>query len=353
MSELMNARMHVGVRRGLLTTVSAIALMAIVGAEKARAADADADRPSLWIELGGQFDQLNAGASAWVPPVTPPPFPPVTSLPFGHPLPGSVRSAPSIGWDTTARVTFQPENSDWIFTAAASYGRSAKKASSHDQYYPPHSSGKYHSQFFDTRTSTHESHAVIDFKAGKDVGLGMFGAHSLSSLDLGLRYAQFNSTTHSYVTSGPPQHKYAQINDEMHMQRQFTGIGPSISFDSSDPVAGSLAEGLSLDWGANAAILFGRQKAKIASSQIERRHYINLMSPLVKIISQTAFARGRNVIVPNVGGFAGLSFRYAVAKVSFGYRADLFFGALDGGIGVQKTYDRNFYGPFASVSVGL
>jgi hypothetical protein len=59
------------------------------------------------------------------------------------------------------------------------------------------------------------------------------------------------------------------------------------------------------------------------------------------------------VIVPNIGGFAGLSVRFPNAKVSLGYRADAFFGAMDGGIDVRKTYDRDFYGPFATISIGL
>ena len=63
--------------------------------------------------------------------------------------------------------------------------------------------------------------------------------------------------------------------------------------------------------------------------------------------------RSRNVTVPNIGGFAGLSFKYPNAKVSLGYRADFFFGAVDGGIDARKTYDRSFYGPYATVSIGL
>jgi hypothetical protein len=63
--------------------------------------------------------------------------------------------------------------------------------------------------------------------------------------------------------------------------------------------------------------------------------------------------RSRNVTVPNIGGFAGLSFKYPNAKVSLGYRADFFFGAIDGGIDARKTYDRSFYGPYATVSIGL
>jgi hypothetical protein len=58
-------------------------------------------------------------------------------------------------------------------------------------------------------------------------------------------------------------------------------------------------------------------------------------------------------VVPNIGAFAGLSFRYAAAKVSFGYKADFFFNAMDGGIDTAKSYDRNFYGPFATISIGL
>ncbi len=50
-----------------------------------------------------------------------------------------------------------------------------------------------------------------------------------------------------------------------------------------------------------------------------------------------AINRVRTVVVPNLGAMAGLSFRYANAKVSFGYRADFFFGAIDGGIDTRKS----------------
>ncbi len=63
--------------------------------------------------------------------------------------------------------------------------------------------------------------------------------------------------------------------------------------------------------------------------------------------------RSRSVTVPNIGAFAGFSVKYPNAKLSFGYRADFFFGAMDGGIDARKTYDRSFYGPYASISIGL
>ena len=64
-------------------------------------------------------------------------------------------------------------------------------------------------------------------------------------------------------------------------------------------------------------------------------------------------ARSRSVVVPNVGGFAGISVRYSDAKLSLGYRGDFFFGAMDGGIDARDARNRSFHGPFATVSIGL
>ncbi len=39
-------------------------------------------------------------------------------------------------------------------------------------------------------------------------------------------------------------------------------------------------------------------------------------------------------------------------KVSLGYRADFFFGAIDGGIDTRKSETLGFYGPFATSASG-
>jgi hypothetical protein len=57
--------------------------------------------------------------------------------------------------------------------------------------------------------------------------------------------------------------------------------------------------------------------------------------------------------VPNVSGFAGLSFRYTNAKLSLGYHADVFFGAMEGGIDTAKSENRGFFGPFAVISTRI
>jgi len=39
--------------------------------------------------------------------------------------------------------------------------------------------------------------------------------------------------------------------------------------------------------------------------------------------------------------------------VSFGYRADFFFGAVDEGIDARHTKNLGFDGPFTTISIGL
>ncbi len=68
MSELTNAQTcKRDFQRQLLSTVSALALLAIYGTTEAWA-DQDADRPTVWIELGGQFEQIGTDQKAFAPP---------------------------------------------------------------------------------------------------------------------------------------------------------------------------------------------------------------------------------------------------------------------------------------------
>jgi hypothetical protein len=66
-----------------------------------------------------------------------------------------------------------------------------------------------------------------------------------------------------------------------------------------------------------------------------------------------ATARSRTVTVPNLGGFAALSYRFTRAKLSMGYRADFFFGAMDRGIDARRSVTTGYHGPYATISIGL
>jgi hypothetical protein len=122
------------------------------------------------------------------------------------------------------------------------------------------------------------------------------------------------------------------------------------------PVAGH-EDGLTVafDWGLNAAALFGRQKVHEDHSTTGYhvyyvgavKHINHYTNPVV------SHDRSRSVFIPNVGGFAGVSLKFPNAKLSLGYRGDFFFNATDAGLDVRDEANRNFYGPFASISIGL
>jgi len=368
-------------RRELLTTVSSIALIVSVG--KAQADDGIRQN-NVWIELGGQVEHN----SNWEEPLAPSFASGIADL--GFTSPASLEHSPGYSFGGYAKVSISAPETDWTFSASIRYGRGSLNRHSHEEgdtfrntaIYPTKT--KYQTavavNFADTKVLNVETHAIADFQAGKDVGLGLFGPGGRSLVSLGVRFAQFTSRERSEIKSDQDvgANKYLTIPSivshlavhsnyrsfaaEFDATRSFRGVGPSISWDASKDVMGNDDRGaISVDWGANASVLFGRQKTTEEHSGLSvyrQKMFTQFHNYRAPIVSSATSApprqsRSHSVVVPNVGAFAGLSFRYPNAKVSFGYRADFFFGAMDGGIDTRKTYDRNFYGPYASVSIGL
>ncbi len=383
MSELMNTSVQGGPCRGhLLATVSAAALLIWATTGKARAEDAD--HPTVWIELGGQFEGLSDGHERLAPPFLSQfdhlHFDPI--LPLQHPL--------RYAYGEQGKVSFAPRGSDWVFAASVRYGRSNGRNTRNQQRAPitypvtnvqgvkatGAQSLPYH---LNEAVTNFESHTILDFQAGKDIGLGMFGSHSASLLSLGVRFAQFVSNNKLNINGVPDfthrgqSAKYDGLFVSHHnyvatveADRSFRGVGPSVSWDSSTPIVAQGDDGdVTVDWGVNASALFGRQKVRGHVNKTGEHYktfgqvnYFLGISSFYKGIAdsyhdQQNIDRSHSIVVPNIGGFAGLSFRYAAAKVSFGYRGDFFFGAMDGGTDARKTYNRNFFGPYATISIGL
>jgi len=387
MSELIQKNdSYNSLRWNLLTGVSALALVSYIALAGTAQAE-EGDRPQLWIELGGGWNKLTAGSE-----IISPAFlehsPPDFFSPEGYEKPLSH------GFEESAALTFQPKGSDWIVSASVHYGRSTSLRHAHQQTYPG-AYAKYSAgggtqpvrpnaaRFIDVESAHSERHAIIDFQAGKDVGVGLFGSGSSSVLNVGVRIAQFYAKSrstlredpdwrfeHKYVTYPPyayhlrvpigqPFHSY--YND-VRVSGSFNGIGPSVSWKSSSQLAGNEDAKLTVDWGVNAALLFGRQKVKTHQQTINRYHEANkygfYTSPPTKVTiynhpDTPDHIRARSVTIPNIGGFVGLSAKYPNAKFSVGYRADFFFGAMDVGVASRRTTDVGFHGPFATVSIGL
>jgi hypothetical protein len=350
-------------------------------------AEENANEPTMWIELGGQLERADVGIERFAPDF----LSQIDASTFSSPI--VMEGAPRYAVGAQGKLTFELHG--WNFSASVRYGRSNKKRDVHEQTAAPQATviqsipalGIYRTfpvtarsdRFVSTAARFDESHAVLDFQVGRDFGLGLLGRANAGA---GLRFAQFVSRssvaiganpdfsfdivhiTQHRVIRGQPVTFYTQNVEQMwhlydaalNSTNSFNGIGPKLNLESSMQVAGSSAgPEFDFDWGLNAALLFGRQKTKTEHRETGRYESPNNFYAHTTVYQHglTHHTRSRTVATPNVGGFAGFSLRFPNAKVSLGYRADFFFGAMDGGIDVRKTYDRNFYGPYATISVGL
>jgi hypothetical protein len=352
--------------------------------------DKDGGKPPLWIELGGDLSQLEDSQAAFSSPL-------MTSRPAMFAPPQKFEKPSTLGLDETAKVSFQPEGSDWVLSASVRYGRTSNRRDFHEQTNPKSAITRYAisgqnfvvaipplgAKFADTYAQNSQRHAILDFEAGKDIGLGLFGGADASSvLSGGLRFAQFMSKSNIALKSDPDFHfvyrtfsypslglyNVKNVSNELYhtraasfsAKRTFHGVGPTISWNASSPFEGDLSTGeISVEWGMNAAALFGRQKTHThhqATGNYNTNPLFGFSTPHHFVTYQAApvdHTRSRMVAVPNLGGFIGLSMKYNNAKISFGYRADEFFGAMDGGIDTSKSENRGFFGPYANISIGL
>ena len=403
MSELINKSDHRPISWQLLATVSALALMGSISTARDAKADGDADHPTLWIELGGQFERQTGQGDAFSPLFA---ADSSSSPDFQGGTLTHLEKPPLFSNGAEAKFIFEPSGTDWVFSAAVRYGRSTGQKTflrthhlsqvfhttrrvGHRHYsafgspYYTHTVGHFTKTLSGIRAAggqaaQSQTHSIVDFTAGKDVGLGMFGSGSTSSFNVGLRFAQFASRAsgainaqdpifiqtykppfyHSHFPSYPwhaagiGKHSY---HATFQSQRNFHGIGPSVSWSASLPVLGEPQAGaLNVDWGANAAVLFGRQRAN-GSHQTSATYQVS-SAPNKHATQHTSagdFNRSRRVTVPNVGGFAGMSFHFPNAAISLGYRGDFFFGAMDAGNDTRHTKTVGLYGPFATISIGL
>jgi hypothetical protein len=387
-------------RRQLLTSVSAFALLGSVHAQGEANADDDTDRPLVWIELGGQMERQTGQGDPYAPPF-------VANYPSSEAYktsPQQLDKPPLFSIGGEGALTFQPDGSDWLFSASVRYGRANsskfinKLGPKHQIHnvllyasYPSPTLYPYRAQircchstistpsnaeFINGDIAHHDSHLILDFQAGKDVGLGFLGRNSTATLSAGVRFAQFMAQSSVSLHARPdfgsfddtphfirvfyPQYpqiyyegvRYHTFAGTSETSRNFHGVGPEISWNSSVALLGNAQGGMfTFDWGANAAVLFGRRKAQ--GQHHESGHYVSHYPPRSYYYTPAHFNRSHTVTVPNLGGFAGVSFKFPNAKVSLGYRGDFFFGAMDTGWDTEKTKTVGFYGPFVAISVGL
>ncbi len=374
MSELIQTHSCTTVRRQFLATASALALIAYIGATDA--AKAEDTRPTVWIDLGGQMEQLQGVSTPFTPPFMTAISP--TPGPYANNIFADTQRPARLAFGLEGGATFQPQGSDWMLSVNLLYGRSSTNRHVHQQTAAPTTYGGLfligakNNPFADSKLAYDESHAVLDFSVGRDVGLGAFGHDATSTINIGVRFAEFSNKSKVNAMGRPEIHigragfhyavSFYNYTLFAEAARSFHGVGPSLSWKASAALLGNKEAGeLTFDWGINGALLFGRQKAKI--SHATQAYHMPITQAYNGIydgyyysrVYNTAHShtRSRSVIIPNLGGFAGVSIKYPNAKFSLGYRADFFFGAVDAGIDTRHTKNLGFSGPFATVSIGL
>jgi hypothetical protein len=312
-----------GLRGRLLATTSGLILAAaLAGPALAEGAG------SFQIDLIGDWNTVGGGATQWT-----------SDLPAGA-AGNTGRLKPRGGFDGEADITWRPSASNWVFLGSVRYGRTNTSHSAVSQY-SSNNSG-YRSYYGKGRQ--HETHLMVDFQAGRDVGLGMFGKGSSSILAAGVRFVHFTSTTTAdFSTYAKYRSGYVSGTRHRRINRLTTGAGPMVSWKTNVP----LSSGFAFRFGASGALLVTNQIAKFSDVFTAGRFDEGLDSPTV------SGRRSSTRLVPEPAAYAALAFtpRGSALSIAVGYRVDAYFGVLDGGFDTAHRVDRVLAGPFVDLSV--
>ncbi|HEX6866690.1 MAG TPA: TonB-dependent receptor, partial [Caulobacteraceae bacterium] len=292
------------------------------------------------------------------------------------------------------RLTWRPEQSPWAISAGFRYGRTnndtvrtnvnevgdagcAFPSSTpygvfcEPQYRDqPYYAGlyKYSKNWTDSTAKDGEQHELIDFRVGRDFGLGALG-DGRSNVGLELRYGELTSRT-AVTVDGVSEWdiadgwiKYPSTGTrhqaDLLAEREFTGGGPLLSWDAAAQLWGDDDVGrVSVDWKLAGGALFGKQKTSVTGTeatgyQSGQYNYEWGLAP-VMTPEPVNIRRSQSVTVPVVDLSLGLSYEIQRIKVGAGYRWERYFDALDvGGLDEAKEGDRTIDGPYVKLSLGF
>jgi iron complex outermembrane receptor protein len=325
----------------------------------------------LTVEIGGGVSQFSSETEtyrpAWIDTYTSPTF--------IFPLEVQDRD---LDWGDTrsVKLTYAPAGG-WRVSAGHRFG----KTNGHDRAAPADEvvPGRYintgYFAFYATPTPIQgrsgvrdsEEFAVTDFMVGKDIGVGTWGEGGESVVGAGVRYADLKSTTrieqfgvpYSRMAAAPSTAKYVnQYFHELDSERRFEGVGPTLSWQASQPLLGSEETGwVGLDWSVTGGVLFGERSVESVEDRLgrERNTPNNAFLPIITAIYDEEVPRSRSedVTVPNLSLSLGLSYAIDRVKVSTGYSYDRFFDSIDGGVEEAQTFDRTIHGPYLKLSLGF
>lgn len=234
-----------------------------------------------------------------------------------------------VGFITPASKVSPDFNPDWGIGVFARFGISNKEsdnavATAFTTLYNI-LGGNYGSNYTLGRATHREEHAIVDFEARRDVGLGS-GSGAQTTVKAGARFAYFNSATNTDFN----YYSFFGSNFTLSDNRtsKFIGAGPRIGFDTLVPVSTNVTFDLS---GAG-SMLFGVKNTSVRT--IGDLFFISGASSTSKFH-----------VVPMLEASAALTYSPASspAKFSVGVRAEAWFGVFNQSTAITSSSNANRY----------
>jgi hypothetical protein len=214
-----------------------------------------------------------------------------------------------------------------------------------------------------------EDHNTAEFMIGRDIGIGVWGDGGASAIGVGLRYAQFDSTSAVKMEGQPdwywpdePNVKYglhdhhSEYSASLDSRRSFEGLGPVLDWEAAKSLFGNETSGrLNLDWSVTGGVLFGKQETEVQGHRKALYQHDSFTGgPGTTLYDEPiGVQRREDATVPTLGGSLGLSYTIDRLKLGAGYHWERYFDAIDGGIETHKSFDRTIDGPYFKIAVGF
>jgi outer membrane receptor protein involved in Fe transport len=339
----------------------------------------------LTVELSGQVQRHDAPIAALAPDFTDA---------FSDAIDPTAVQRRDMDWGDgrDVRLTYRPASGPWSVSAGFRYGRTnsntplthVEEAAGPGRCISlyacdPDINPIYYRtglNFSDSSARQREDYEIADFTVGRELGIGLTNGGS-STLSAGLRYANFQSTSHVSMEGIPDWYlpnyfgkyvpgygKYEYASSRHHYlasisaNREFEGTGPALSWTAAQPLFGGDEMGrVAVDWSATAGVLFGKQTTAVTGTEAEGYHwgkYSELFRVPTPVSTPLDIApRSKSVSAPMVDVSLGLSYEIQRVKIGAGYRWERYFDVLDVGYDEHEDGDRTIDGPYFKIAVGF
>ncbi len=310
----------------MLTTVAAVAMVAMVASGPARAGER---RPYISFEVGGDF--MAGKKQIWS----------QDGTTFD-----TDRIRPDVGLSGRVGYVTPFGNTPYDIGIFARFGATERDKDRANGGTPYNVLGGLAAGSYSVGRAKHrEHHVIVDFEARRDFGFGSGDDGVRITAKGGLRFGYFDADTDTtFSTPG------AFLAME-HRNSRFIGAGPRLGADAAVPIIGNLQ----LDLSAAGSLLLGDRQRRTKSKQ-----------PLGGItVGFNTDNKHSFRLLPMVEASAAVSFKpYGadVMTISLGFRGEAWFNVHDqrtkfragaaGGLGKNNVHRFN-YGPFLRVKVPL